>query len=59
MEAQMGIEPMHRGFADRSVTTSPLRHCFKEAALILINNSQDINSQINKTLSIYREGFEF
>ena len=24
MEVQMGIEPMHRGFADRSVTTSPL-----------------------------------
>ena len=24
LEVQMGIEPMHRGFADRSVTTSPL-----------------------------------
>ncbi len=25
LEAQMGIEPMHNGFADRSVTSSPLR----------------------------------
>ena len=25
MEAQRGIEPLHRGFADRSVSTSPLR----------------------------------
>ena len=26
MEAQRGIEPLHRGFADRRVSTSPLRH---------------------------------
>lgn len=25
LEAQMGFAPMHRGFADRCVTTSPLR----------------------------------
>ncbi len=26
LEVQAGIEPAHRGFADRSVTTSPLHH---------------------------------
>ena len=35
LEAQVGIEPTHRGFADRRVTTSPLRHVSSLAYFIM------------------------
>ncbi len=39
-EARTGIEPVHRGFADRCVTTSPPRHknivCLSTLQILLL-----------------------
>ncbi len=53
MEAQAGIEPAHRGFADPSVSTSPLRHKYFPFYPSILTKTQLIFYHLRDNLPMY------